>query len=165
MQSLQFSIIVTAIALTLLVIFFYTFGFITRNINHPKSVVPEPHQFLNKETLRRWTPLFILGLICFVLAIYAVYSLKHGPEAKLAKDFISSNNNVINYFGNIRSISFSNQESSVENIGSGSRNGEYYFDIDGDKKAGTVKIRWESIELAGEDHNFSSIWSSSKGEQ
>jgi hypothetical protein len=181
-------IVMIAVTLVTLIIFAYVFvssrNFLFEYIIRPKSVIDDSTKreanyrktIFSKESLRKLAPLFILGLICFIFVTYAVYSLEHGPEAKLSKDFILSNTSIKKYFGDIRSVSLSNEESSNEDIGPEGRNGELYFYIAGDKKTGTALVRWkskgsgvgfkvQSLEVVTEDHKFLPIWLSPKSEQ
>ena len=173
-----YSIIIIAQIIILLIVLVFFSRFVVRRINRPKNAVDDSadrtadyqNTIINRKTLRKWAPAFLFCLICGLLAMYLCYPIEHGPEAKLAKDFISSNDSIRNYFGNVQSISFSDEGTSSENIGLSGRKGECYFDINGDKKTGIVRVRWESkgsgvefhvrsVEVLSAEHNFLPMWS------
>jgi hypothetical protein len=91
-------------------------------------------------------PLLPIGvLICLAVALLIYFYVDRLPEKELAKEFLRTNANMIDYFGEVLSISSGTSGARVSyRFNERERQGYYSFHIKGTTRAGEVVIDWTS---------------------
>ncbi len=93
---------------------------------------------------KKWKWFILLFIVCALIVSLCNYIFVYkGPERELAKTFALANAKVQSEFGELLSIE--SIRSAKISYKQNKHEGNYTFNINGNKKSGAIRIRWHSM--------------------
>ncbi len=111
---------------------------------------------------KKWPILLSLFLVCALAMSFLLYKFVIKlPEKELAKNFLSTNDRIMDLFGKPLSVQYGGNGSKVS-FRKKKLEGSYSFTIKGAKKTGVVQVKWHSkgsgIDFKADSIEFLEPW-------